>query len=472
MRRRASATILATVAMLGTLPEIVAAHGFGSRFEISIPIWLFLTGGASVVVVSFAIVSVFAGTERGRFTYRARPLRETPLRAVMKPVLVKLARITAVGLLILGVLAGLFGPQVGTRNLLPNLVWVGWWVGYTFSVIFIGNTWPVLNPWKTVYEWGTAVLGSETTLDWEYSFGNVPIFVLFLGFAWLEVIAPISESPAWLAAIVMWYSSYLWGGMLVFGKDVWLEEADPFTRLYHYLGKFAPLSMENGGELRMYGVGLVPDEESLYRRGALPFLVAVLYTVTFDGFIGTPEWRAIARSVPSLPIPTLTSTVIMLVGVGLFTLAYIGFAWFIKLAAGATIDALTVARRFALSLLPIAIAYQVSHFYTFLLIQGQFLVLALADPFGLGWTLPGLAGFEPTTQLPFLTVTFVWQSQVALIVLGHIVAVWVAHEIALDVFADRRQAVRSQLPMTGLMVTYTMLSLWILTRPTVTPPLP
>jgi hypothetical protein len=300
----------------------------------------------------------------------------------------------------------------------------------------------------------------------------VPIFVLFLGFAWLEVIAPISESPVWLAAIVMWYSSYLWVGMILFGKPVWLQEADPFTRLYHYLGKFAPLSRENGGELRLYGVGLVPDEDSLYRTGALPFLVAVLYTVTFDGFIGTPEWRTIARSMPDLPVPYLASTVLMLVGIGLFVAAYIGFAWLIKVAAGEVVDALTVARRFALSLLPIAIAYQVSHFYTFLLIQGQFLLLALMDPFGLGWTLPGLAGFEPTTQLPFLTVSFVWQSQVALIVLGHIVAVWVAHEIALDVFNDRRQAIKSQMPMMGLMVVYTMLSLWILTRPTVTPPLP
>jgi hypothetical protein len=464
--------LLAMAAGLAVLPGLAAAHGFGSRYELSIPPWLFVTGGAGVVLVSFVVVSVFAGTERGRFTYEARPLRETPFGAVTRPVLVRLARVGAVALLVLGVLAGLFGPQVGTRNLLPNLVWVGWWVGYTFSVILVGNTWPVVNPWKTIYEWGGAVLGWEPTLDWEYSYGSVPTLVLFLGFAWLEVIAPISDSPVWLAAIVLWYSSYLWAGMLLFGKVVWLREADPFTRLFHYLGKFAPLSPENGGELRMYGVGLVPDEESLYRAGALPFLVAVLYTVTFDGFIGTPEWRAIARAAPELPIPYLTSTALMLVGLGLFVTAYVGFAWLIKLAAGEAVDTLTIARRFALSLLPIAIAYQVSHFYTFLLIQGQFLALALVDPFGLGWTLPGLAGFEPTTQLPFLSVSFVWQSQVALIVLGHIVAVWVAHQIALDVFTERWTAVRSQLPMMGLMVGYTMLSLWILTRPVVAPPLP
>jgi len=117
-----------------------------------------------------------------------------------------------------------------------------------------------------------------------------------------------------------------------------------------------------------------------------------------------------------------------------------------------------------LSLLPIAIAYQVAHFYTFLLTQGQYLVLTLADQFGLGWTLPGLGGYEPTSLL-FLSVQFVWQSQVAVIVLGHIVAVWVAHHIALEIYDDRRRSIRSQVPMMLLMVGYTMLSLWILTRP-------
>lgn len=463
---------LTTVLLLTLLTGTAAAHGYGNRFEISLPTWLFLAGGASVIVVSFAIVSVFVGTERGRFDYDARPIRTTPLRVLMKPMLVRLAKILAVGLLVLGILSGIFGPQIGERNLLPNLVWVGWWVGYTFSVIFIGNTWPVLNPWKTVFEWAQAATDRSVTLEREYSLGNLPILVLFLGFAWLEIISPFSESPIWLAGIVLLYSGYLWGGMIIFGKTVWLNEADPFTRLYYYLGKFAPLTSENGGELRMYGVGLVPDEESLYRTGALSFLVAILYTVTFDGFIGTPEWRVIAESMPDLPIPYLVSTILMLLGVGLFVTVYIGFAWLIKIAAGETLAAVTIARRFALSLLPIAIVYQVSHFYTFLLIQGQYLVLALTDPFGLGWAIPGLSGFEPTSQLPFLTVSFVWQSQVALIVLGHIVAVWVAHEIALDVFTDRRQAIKSQIPMMALMVIYTMLSLWILTRPTVVQPLP
>lgn len=472
MARRLAHGLLTAGGALAVLPGTAAAHGFGGRFELAIPTWLFLAGGAGVVVVSFVLVSIFAGTGYGRFSYETIPLSETPLHVVTSPVLVRLTRVAIVGLVVVGLLAGVAGPADPVHNLLPNLVWVGWWVGYTFSVIFIGNTWPVINPWKTVYEWAEALSGRDLSRGWPYPFGNVPILLLFLAFAWLEVIGPVSEDPAWLTGILLGYSVYLWAGMVLFGKAVWLQQADPFTRLYHYLGKFAPLSRRHGGEVRMYGVGLVPDEESLYRPGALPFLVAVLYTVTFDGFIGTPEWRLIVRSVPTLPVPYLTSTVLMVLGYGVFVAAYVGVGWLIRVAAGETLGAVTMARRFGLSLLPIAIVYQVAHFYPFLLIQGQFLLLAIVDPFGLGWTVPGLGAVTPTQTLPFLTVSFVWQSQVVLIVAGHIVAVWVAHQIALDVFSDRWRATKSQIPMMGLMVLYTMVSLWILTRPVVPPTIP
>ncbi len=470
--RRLSHALLCLCLAVSLFAGPAIAHGFGSRFEISIPQSLLYLGGVGVVVVSFAIVSLFAGTERGRFSYRSRRLAATPLAVVDSLPVVRVARIVSVGLLGLGLLSGVAGPSDFNENLLTNLVWVGWWVGYTFSVIFLGNTWPVINPWKVSYAWVEGLLGRDPSLKRDYRLGSLPIVIMFLAFAWLEILAPISESPRWLAAAVLGYSIYLWGGMVVYGPDPWLQHADPFTRLYAYLGKFAPLSRVNGGEVRMYGVGLVPEEDTLYTAGGLVFLVAVLYSVTFDGFIATPEWRTIAQSAPQLPIDTGTSTVLLVLGLGLFVGGYVTIAWLITLAAGDQADALTVARRFGLSLLPIAIAYQVSHFYTFVLTQGQHLVLAIVDPFGLGWTVPGLAGYEPTTELPFLSVQFVWQSQVALIVLGHVVAVWVAHHIALEIYPDRWRAIKSQLPMIGLMVVYTMLSLWILSRPVLEPVVP
>ena len=53
------------------------------------------------------------------------------------------------------------------------------------------------------------------------------------------------------------------------------------------------------------------------------------------------------------------------------------------------------------------------------------------------------------------------------IVAGHMLAVFVAHLVALREFPDRRLAIRSQFPMLGLMVGYTVLSLWIIAQPIV-----
>jgi hypothetical protein len=48
---------------------------------------------------------------------------------------------------------------------------------------------------------------------------------------------------------------------------------------------------------------------------------------------------------------------------------------------------------------------------------------------------------------------------------GHVVAVYMAHVIALHVFPSRRQGVSSQIPMLVLMVAYTCLGLWVLSLP-------
>ena len=51
--------------------------------------------------------------------------------------------------------------------------------------------------------------------------------------------------------------------------------------------------------------------------------------------------------------------------------------------------------------------------------------------------------------------------------IGHVIAVYLAHVDALRLFGDRRAALVSQLPMMLLMVGYTSLSLWIFAQPIV-----
>ncbi len=122
-------------------------------------------------------------------------------------------------------------------------------------------------------------------------------------------------------------------------------------------------------------------------------------------------------------------------------------------------------RQFVLSLVPIAIAYHLAHYLSYLLIQGQAIIPLASDPLGFGWNLLGTADRAP--DIGIVDAGFVWNTCVIAIVGGHIAAVLVAHVTALRVFGDARAATRSQYPLVALMVGYTMLSLWVLSQPIV-----
>jgi hypothetical protein len=126
---------------------------------------------------------------------------------------------------------------------------------------------------------------------------------------------------------------------------------------------------------------------------------------------------------------------------------------------------LVIARSFAFTLVPIAIGYHVAHYFTFLLIQGQYIIPLLSDPFGFGWNLFGTAGYR--VDIAIVDARFAWWTAVTAILIGHVAAVYLAHVKAMQVLDTRRLALRSQVPLTALMVIYTFVSLSILAEPIV-----
>ena len=107
--------------------------------------------------------------------------------------------------------------------------------------------------------------------------------------------------------------------------------------------------------------------------------------------------------------------------------------------------------------------YHVAHFLVFLLIQGQLIIPLASDPFGFGWDIFGSENYRLNFNI--VAPTFYWATSVVAIVIGHIIAVFLAHSIALRLGKTRGEAVRSQFPMLVLMVGYTVASLWIITQP-------
>jgi hypothetical protein len=120
-----------------------------------------------------------------------------------------------------------------------------------------------------------------------------------------------------------------------------------------------------------------------------------------------------------------------------------------------------LARRFVHSLVPIAIAYVVAHYFSLLMYQGQAMAYLVSDPLGNGSDLFGTAA--RTIDYSLVSATGVWYVQVGALVLGHVAGLALAHDRALVVYDDDpRDATRSQYWMLAVMVAFTSLGLWLL----------
>jgi hypothetical protein len=123
----------------------------------------------------------------------------------------------------------------------------------------------------------------------------------------------------------------------------------------------------------------------------------------------------------------------------------------------------TLALQFSYSLLPIALVYHMTHYYTLISSQGVMIFRLVSDPFGRGWNLFNTAHWRLNSVT--LNMDWVWHTQVGLILFGHVVSVYLAHKEAQALFTQRRQATLSQLPMLVLMILFTCFGLWILAQP-------
>ncbi|MGH3146959.1 MAG: hypothetical protein ACRDTR_14285 [Rubrobacter sp.] len=495
MRRLA---VLPLALSLLVLPDRALAHGLGQTYDLPVPFWLYFFGAAAAVLVSFVQVGVFVGEGDAVLGYpRFDLLRLGPLRALLGARLfLGGVRLVSVALLALVILSGLFGNQDPLDNFAPTFVWIVWWVGMGFFVAFVGNVWPLVNPWKILFEWADALsrrLGAERGLELAKTYpvwGVWPALALYAVFIWVELVYEGRAEPHNLAVLALCYSGVTWAGMVIFGKETWLRRGEAFSVFFGLLGRFAPTEARVtdpglcdgcsgccptvGGEcvncyecfakaspedreldLRLPSVGLARPEP--VPPGGVIFVILVLAGVAYDGLQETPPWLELVRLTPL----TQTSGLISLPLV--FFVLYLGFVKLSQVMGGGVGGLRLFAAAYVYSLVPIAVVYQVAHYFSYLLVQGQAIIALASDPFGWGWDLFGTAGYGVNPDV--IGADTVWYAQVALIVAGHVVAVYLAHLVALRLLEDRRKALLSQIPMLALMIFYTVFSLWILSQP-------
>ena len=438
------AAVAAAFALLAA-PATASAHGIAQRADLPIPEWLFAWGAALVLLLSFVALSVLwpkavlAGV-------RERPLLRVPVAFEVLTGLLGVAAFASV------VYAGLAGNQTATANLAPTVIFVLFWVGIPCASVLVGDVFAAVSPWRAVGRaagWlAVRVARAELPRPLAYPdrLGRRPAAAGIFVFAWIELVDAHRAEPRHLAILALAYAAVMLVGMSLYGVEQWVRNADAFGVAFGLLALLAPLHWADR-ELRLRpplaGATRMPQVS-----GAVAVVVTMIATTTFDGLGVGREWAIQAAG-------TAGMFAVLLIVAGLYRL---GVAGMHTVAGDRSTDDL--AMRFAHTLIPIAFAYLVAHYFSLLLFQGQAVAFLISDPLGQGSDLFGTAG--RTIDYGVISGSGIWYVQVAALVTGHVGGLILAHDRALELWSEPRTATRSQYWMLLVMVTFTCLGLWLL----------
>ncbi len=453
------------------------AHALVARKDLPIPAWLFAWGASIVLIVSFFALSASWRTPRFE-EERWRPLGAGVSRVLLGYAVQILCG--AVGIFLLGfsIYAGLHGTEAPDRNFALTFLFVTAWLGLPLASVIFGDVFRSFNPWRAI---GRLVGGGFTLvagqapahLEYPRRLGRWPAAIGLLAVVWLEVVyggsggVAVGLSPHTTAVAALAYSLYTLTMMTVFGVEKWCKTGEVFSV---YFGMFSQLGSFGAKEGRL-GRRLPFSAASHWATvpGSIAVVIASIASTSFDGaqdgaFKGGIErvynWFVDA-GFEKLTALRLASTVFMLlcfVGVGLVYL--IGVRGMATVGGAPPLEKLRSG--FAHTLIPIAFAYLVAHYFSLFVFQeqAQFGYL-LSDPLGTATTdLFGTASNGIDFKL--LSANAIWYVQVGALVVGHVLGLTLAHDRAISYWGDYRQAARSQYWMLAVMVAFTCFGLYLL----------
>lgn len=465
--------------LLPALPDIASAHSFGQLYNLPVPLWMYLYGAAAALLASFVLVAVFMVPGRVAVARPEPPLLETEpgwwgllLRRCLPA-----CRALSVALLLLCMATGFWGASSPYQNFNMTFFWILFLLLFSYLTAFVGDIFRFISPWRVLSD---TLPSAWRRGCWSYPerLAYWPALLLYMGFITMELFGRVG--PQGLAWMLLGYTVLNLLGVCLIGQRDWFRHVEFFAVFLRLVAMMAPISWSRGrAHWRMPGSGLLGQRaESV---SLVLFILFMLASTAFDGLHGTIAWVNVFWAdtfnilTPWLGKPPVYFylqlrpwyTVYEVFWLWLSPLIYFAiFGFFVALAArlaGTQSSVREWLLRSAFSLLPIALVYHLTHYYTLILTQGLKIFSLASDPFGRGWDLFGTIGWFRSAILP--DMNWVWHSQVVLIVLGHIASVYLAHREAMLLAASPGRAALSQLPMLGLMMAFTASGLWILAQP-------
>jgi hypothetical protein len=431
------------------LPAVAAAHSLNPTYTSRLPLAVYLVGAATAVALSFAFVIV-------RDVRAAPPVLDAPGSLPPAWLRYPLRAIGLVGwawIIAQGIAGGSSDGDVATLFL-----WVYGWVGLAIVCAVIGPAWHFLDPFSTLHDLAAAGLRRLGVQGWAAAdlppwLGRWPAVVGFAFFVWMELVA--QAGPSTLFIVVVGYTGLTVAMMAQFGRDEWRSQGETFTVWFRLLGRLAHWArVDEDGRIRSraFGSGLL---EPGWSAADVTLVALGVSSIIFDGLSQTQSFFDLFGA-PGVP------------GKSVLLFAFLGLVVLLAFAVSRTVGLGAIGA----GLLPIALGYLVAHYLTYLLIDGQRILIAISDPFQKGWNLFGTAFHTPTGD--WLPAGLIWTIQLAAVVGGHMLGAWGGHVVAV---ADAppgmsAQALRRrQLPLAIVMVALTTLTLWSLGQAiVVTPP--
>jgi hypothetical protein len=469
--RFGAACVTAIVVGLG-LPTPAAAHGLTGRADLPIPEWLFAWAAAVVLIVSFVGLAVLWRSPQLEKDDSFRQLPRELSRAILNRGMETLAGVIGVGLLVVTVWSGLAGVQSPQENFAPTFVYVVFWVGLVVASIAFGDVFRAFNPWRAIgratgFVFHRLGLNAQSPLAYPRRLGRWPAAAGLLCFAWLELVYPGGDDPSVLAIAALAYTTVTFAAMACFGTEAWVSRGETFSAYFNLFSRISSVTVRGGRlGLRRPLSGMTTLEPL---PGTVALLVVMIGNVMFDGASEGSPWIDVAPDIQAFFVDRgfgfttafeLTSTIGLAIA-----LAIVAAIYAVGVAGVRAIDdrpTTTISRVFAHTLVPIAAAYVLAHYFSLLAYNGQAFAFISSDPLGRGWNLFGTA--DGTIDYALVGATAIWYVQVAVLIGGHACGLVLSHDRALAQYGSAQSAATSQYWMLAVMVAFTTTGLFLLSQ--------
>lgn len=444
------------LAACAALPSEAAAHAAEQGFVLLLPTGIYGAAGTATVAASMLLMALVPGRAAAALFRPVRPPGGPAATGTVSSVIsaLLLLVLTAVGL------AGPTDPQI---NLMPLALWTVWWMALLAVQGTAFDVWRRLEPWSGPRR----LLAIPPPLRLPRALGAWPAVVLFVAFQAFVLVDVAPNDPARLATVTLAYWAATMAGVILFGQD-WLRRAEFATVLFALVGRLRPRHRRGLGLPGWAALRAPPDAA----RAAL--CLALLASGSFDGLSETFWWLARLGINPlefpgrsAVVLPNLAGLLAATAALAAVFAASVGAGTALAARMGHAVPFGRAFRGFAITLLPIGLGYHVAHYLVAFLVQGQYVLAALADPFARGWALPPFDAVRIRTG--FLAspgpVRTIWLTQAGIVVASHVLSVLMAHRVATRLAPGHGAAVALQLGLAVLMIAYTIFGLWLLAAP-------